>query len=151
MEVWIKLVFTLLSSHHELGRNSWFVLQTGGSLGLLCGSLLLLQLGVQDQLLQRSGELPDVPPHDSAVSAGSEKLWKCLALYPHGLVHGLDVRDGQADLPLWLASLPVVPPANLAIVAATSQQVAVLGVELAGDEVVGWVELQQRLGGVLWQ
>ena len=113
------------------------------------GSLLLLQLGVEDQLLEGSVELPDVPPHDRAVSAGCEELGEGLALYPHGLVDRLDVRDREADLPLRLASLPGVPPADLPVVAAPGQQVTVLRVELAGDQVVGRAEGQEGLGGVL--
>ena len=56
----------------------------------------------------------------------------------------------QTDLSLGLPSLPIIPPADLAVVTAPSQQVAVLGVELAGDQVEGRVELQVGLGGILW-
>ena len=126
-------------------KISWFLI----SIYVFRGSLLLLQLGVEDQLLQWSGELPYVPPHDCAVRAGREELRESLALYPHGLVDGLNVRHRQADLPLRLASLPIVPPADLPVVAAPGQQVTVLRVELAGDQVVGRAEGQEGLGGVL--
>ena len=56
---------------------------------------------------------------------------------------------GEADLPLRLAALPVIPPADLAIVAAPGQQVTILGVKLARDQVVRGVQVQQGLGGVL--
>ena len=59
------------------------------------------------------------------------------------------MRHGEADLPLGLAALPVVPPADLAIVAAPGQQVTILGVKLARDQVIGRVQVQQGLGGVL--
>ena len=45
--------------------------------------------------------------------------------------------------------LAIIPPADLAVVAAPRQQVAVLGVKLARDEVVGGIQAQQRLRGVL--
>ena len=155
---------TLLCSHHKLGRNGRFVLQTGRSLGLntsdvikklssfvyiFSGALLLLLLGVQDELLQRRGELPDVPPHHRPVSAGREELRQRLALDPHGLVDRLYVGHRQTDLTLGLPALPVIPPADLAVITAARQQVAVLGVKLAGDQVVGRVEIQVGLGGIL--
>ena len=116
---------------------------------IFSGALLLLQLRVQDQLLQGSGELPDVPPHHRPVSAGREELRESLALDPHGLVDRLYVRHREADLTLRLPSLPIIPPADLAIVTTPSQQVTVLRVELTGHQVEGWVELQVGLGGIL--
>ena len=116
---------------------------------ILSGALLLLQLRVQDQLLQGSRELPDVPPHHRPVGAGREELRESLALDPHGLVDRLYVRDRETDLTLGLPSLPVIPPADLPIVTAPSQQVTVLRVELTGDQVEGRVELQVGLGRIL--
>ena len=155
----------LLRSHHKLGWNSWLVLQTCCTLCLklflrlrlnknftryiFCCSLLLFEFRIENEFLHRGCELPDVPPHDRAVCACCEELWQGLALYPHGLVHGLDVGHGQADLPLRLAALAIIPPAHLAVVAAPGQKVTVLGVKLARDEVVRGVQVQQRLGGVL--
>ena len=78
----------LLRSHHKLGWDSWLVLQTCCALRLkLClrlnkkftqyifrCSILLFEFRIENEFLHWGCELPDVPPHDRAVCAGSEEL-----------------------------------------------------------------------------
>ena len=59
----------LLCANHELGGYGPLILQDAGPLGKACVCVgLVLQIGVQDQLLHRVGELASVPPQNLNIS-----------------------------------------------------------------------------------
>ena len=69
----------LLCAYHELGGYGPLVLQDAGPLGEACVSVcLVLQVGVQDQLLHRLGKLASVPPQNLNISDIFNQ--KCLTL-----------------------------------------------------------------------